>query len=99
MLYDSTKKLLHDILTSLAADSTGWEDRIESTNECLYEMHQMSRGLHKAYRDAVPSTAPRASNTARLGRAIPHVKAMMSAMQQRDTPKAVESGRAALAEL
>jgi len=43
MLYESTKTLLGSILRSLeAGDPTTWDDQIESGNECLYEMHQMS---------------------------------------------------------
>src|ERR1039457_4953675 len=51
MLYDSTKALLQSILRSL--ETTGeirWDEHTESGNACLYEMHQMSRPLYKAYR-------------------------------------------------
>ena len=65
MLYDSTKSLLQSILRSLETDDeTRWDDQTESGNACLYEMHQMSRPLYKAYksdsleRELIGATAP-----------------------------------------
>ena len=43
MLYDSTKVLLRGILQSLQnPEKVGWEDQVELSGECLYEMHQMA---------------------------------------------------------
>ena len=53
MLCDSTKTLLQTILQSLQApDQAGWDDQIESGNQCLYEMHQMTRPSYRAYKTA-----------------------------------------------
>ena len=47
MIYDSTKALLGSIIRSLeTADEAEWEDRLELSNECLYEMSQMT---HHSY--------------------------------------------------
>jgi hypothetical protein len=51
MLSDSTKTLLKTILESLQAPKeVGWDDQIESGNQCLYEMHQMTRPSYRAYK-------------------------------------------------
>ena len=102
MLYDSTKSLLQSILWSLeTGDETRWDDQTESGNACLYEMHQMSGALYKAYKSdslnansLVQSTLPD-----KLNRAMPHVRTMVIAIRHRDQPRALESGKAALAEM
>ena len=101
MLCDSTKTLLQSILQSLQApEQTGWDDPIESGKQCLYEMHQMTRPSHRAYKaissEKWPSHIP---DGARLNRAMPHVKAMVSAIRRKDRLRALESGRSALAEM
>jgi hypothetical protein len=102
MLYDSTRSLLQSILWSLeTGDETRWDDQTESGNACLYEMHQMSGALYKAYRSdrlnatsLVQSTLPD-----KLNRAMPHVRTMVIAIRHRDQTRALESGKAALAEM
>jgi hypothetical protein len=102
MLYDSTKSLLQSILRSLeTGDETRWDDQTESGNACLYEMHQMSGALYKAYRSdrlnadsLVQSTLPD-----KLNRAMPHVRTMVIAIRHKDQTRALESGKAALAEM
>lgn len=92
---------MRTILHSLdAPDQTGWDDPIESGNECLYEMHQMTRpsyGPHKTTgSERWPSHLP---DFAAFHRAMPHVKAMMSAIHRKNRTMAIESGIAALAEM
>jgi len=102
MLYDSTKSLLRSILRSLeASDEIRWDDQIESGNACLYEMHQMCGPLYKAYRSdslnansVVQSTLPD-----KLNRAMPHVRIMVIAIRRKDQAQALESVKAALAEM
>jgi hypothetical protein len=102
MLYDSTKNLLQSILQSLeAGDEILWDDQTESGNACLYEMHQMSGRLYKAYKSdnlnahsVVQSSLPE-----KLSRAMPHVRTMVIAIRNKDQMRALESGRAALAEM
>src|ERR1039457_1440996 len=101
MLCDSTKTLMRTILHSLdAPDQTGSDDPTEFGNECLYEMHQMTRPSYRAHKvtgsEKWPSHIP---DSLAFNRAMPHVKAMMSAFYRKDRATAVESGNAALAEM
>ena len=101
-MYDSTKALLNGILRSLETpDDTRWDDQRESGNACLYEMHQMSKPLYKAYRtDKLNSvSAAQASLPAKLKKAMPYVRSMMIAIRQKDQAAALENGKAALAEM
>ena len=101
MLYDSTKVLLRTILVSLqSAEKVRWEDQAELASECSYEMHQMARPLYRGYRtDPVKKAPVLVMVSERAARAIPHVKSMARAIRRKDQTAAVESGRAALAEL
>jgi hypothetical protein len=101
MLCDSTKTLLQTILQSLETpNQVGWDDQVESGNQCLYEMHQMTRPSYRAYKttgsEKRPSHLP---DVAAFSRAMPHVKAMMTAIHHKDRTTAIESGNAALAEM
>ena len=101
MLCDSTKILLQAIIHSLETpEPAGWDDQIESGKQCLYEMHQMTRPSYRAYKtagsDKWPSHVP---DGAGLTRALPYVKAMVSAIRRKDRMMAVQSGNAALAEM
>ncbi len=102
MIYDSTRALLQSILQALeTGGEPRWDEQTESGNTCLYEMHQMSRPLYKAYRtDSVNSNLPaQISLPAKLSRAMPHVRSMVISIRHRDQANAVASGKAALAEL
>ena len=101
MLYDSTKVLLRSIILSLqSADKVRWDEQIELAGECSYEMHQMARPLYQGYRSDPVKKAPMLVLVSeRAARAIPHVKLMVRAIRRKDQTAAVESGRAALAEL
>jgi len=102
MLYDSTKSLLQSILQALeTVDDVGWDAQVESGNSCLYEMHQMSRSLYRAYKfDGKNANSLAQTNfPEKLTRAIPHVRTMVIAIRHKDQVHALEGGRAALAEL
>jgi len=101
MLCDSTKTLMRTILHSLdAPDQTGWDDPVEFGNECLYEMHQMTRPSYQAYKTSGSERWPsHLRDFAAFNRAMPHVKAMMTAIHHKDRTTAIESGNAALAEM
>ena len=99
MLYDSTKGLLQSILRSLETGDEGrWDDQTESGNACLYEMHQMSGPLYRAYRSDTNSVA-QSRLPEKLNRAMPHVRTMVIAIRHKDQATAVVSGRVALAEM
>ena len=102
MLYESTKGLLRSILSSLErGDGNRWDDQTESGIACLYEMHQMSNPLYKAYRyESTNATLPgQSSLPEKLNRAMPHVRTMVIAIRHKDQSTALESGKAALEEL
>jgi hypothetical protein len=101
MLYDSTIVLLQSIVQSLETDKAGWDSQMESGKQCLYEMHQMSKPQYKGYRTEGPKgkTAMLVSVSENVNRAIPYVKAMASAIRRRDRAVALESGKAAIAEM
>jgi hypothetical protein len=102
MLYDSTKSLLQSILQSLeTVEEAGWDDQTESGNSCLYEMHQMSGSLYQPYRADRLNANSRAESglPEKLSRAIPHVRTMVIAIRHKDQARALESGKAALAEM
>jgi hypothetical protein len=101
MLCDSTKTLMRTILHSLnAPDQTGWDDPIEFGNECLYEMHQMTRPSYEAYKTTGSERWRfHLPDFAAFNRAMPHVKAMMNAIHRKDRTMAIESGNVALAEM
>ena len=102
MLYDSTKALLQSILRSLeASGEIRWDEHTESGNACLYEMHQMSRPLYKAYRTDKQNANSQAQMgfPEKLSRAMPHVRTMVIAIRHKDQTTAVESGKSALAEM
>jgi hypothetical protein len=102
MLQDSTKGLLIKMVVSLErTGDAGWDDHAESGRECLYEMHQMTRPAFRAYRNDNAETRwrTRLPDAAKLNRAMPHVKLMVSAIRRQDRVMALASGRAALAEM
>src|ERR1700692_405443 len=100
MLFDSTTVLLRSIVTSLENDGgTLWDNHLGYGNQCLYELHQMSRS---AVRPAKAESSKFHAGTppfARAVRAIPHLKSMMRSLRLQDRAAAIESGRAALAEM
>jgi hypothetical protein len=102
MLYDSTKNVLQSILRSLeTTDPNRWDDQTESGKDCLYEMHQMSGSLYTPFKSDRQNANSLAQSQlpVRLTRAIPHAKMMLIAIRHKDRIGAVESGKAALAEM
>ncbi|MGA1996325.1 MAG: hypothetical protein ABSH45_11165 [Bryobacteraceae bacterium] len=101
MLYDSTKLLLSGILRSLEnRGQVEWEDQAELGSECVYEMHQMARPQYRGYRTNAPNQAPvLVPVSERAARAIPHMKSMVRAIRRKDQTAALDSGKAALAEM
>jgi len=81
-------------------DNVGWEDHVELGGECLYEIHQMARPLYRGYRtDPVNRGPALVPVSERAARAIPHVKSMVKAIRRKDQVAAVDSVKAALAEM
>jgi hypothetical protein len=99
MLFDSTSILLRSIVSTLEnAGEIIWEDHLESGNQCLYELHQMSHSSNRInradpnarFQTAIPPFE-------RAIRTIPHLKSMMRSIRSKDRAAAVESERAAIA--
>jgi hypothetical protein len=101
MLFESTAILLHGIVNSLDdCRETRWDDDLESGNQCLYELHQMARSSNRKYRlESDAKFQVGAPAFQRAMRAIPHVKSMVRSIRRMDQAGAVESGRAAIAEM
>lgn len=100
MLYESTKIVLRGMLRTLQApEAVEWDSQAELGRECLFEVHQMSRPMYKAYRNEGAKTPSLVPVYQRAGSAIPHIKSMVKAIRRKDQPRAVECGRAALAEM
>jgi len=101
MLFESTTTLLRSVVTSLEnGGEIRWDDHLEYGNQCLYELHQMSRSTSRPSRaDSDPRFHSVALPFERAIRAIPHVKLMMKGIRTKDKSAAVEGGRGALAQL
>ena len=101
MLYDSTKVLLRSMLYTLQNTAAiRWDDQVQLAAECSYEVHQMARPLYRGYRtDSANKAVLLVQVSERAARAVPHVKSMVRAIRRQDQLAAVESGKAALAEM
>ena len=100
MVYDSTKTLLCSIIQSPnAGDEAAWDDVVELGKVCVYEMSQMTRQSYQPCRKDPANTQwpSRLPDSEKGIEAMPHVKAMVSAIRHRDQGTALESARAALA--
>ena len=99
IMYTDSKAALENILKWLeGAEEAGWEGQIESGEAAREDMERMARpDYHRGHgRDVVQGTQ-RDPNAPKLNRAIPHVRAMLTAMQNRNRVAALEHVRLALA--
>jgi hypothetical protein len=96
-MYTDAKNSLNSILDWLAGtDETGWERQIELGEECRSEMERLARPKYGGARKGSHQFGPeRNADAGKLNRATPHVRAMLSAMRNRNRA-ALEHGRAAL---
>ena len=100
MVYHSTKTLLCSIIQSLdGGDEAAWDDVVELGKVCIYEMSQMTRQSYQPCRRDFanygwPSRLP---DSEKGIEAMPHVKAMVSAIRHRDQATALECAKVALA--
>ncbi len=100
MLFESTTILLRSIVHSIEnRGEIGWDDYLESGNQCLYELHQLARSSSRTYKSSNAKFPVIAPAFERAIRAIPHVKLMMGAIRRKDREAGVESGRAAISEM
>ncbi len=93
-MYDGSKDSLKSILAWLqGTDEGGWEAQIESGEGCRSDMERMARPIYGRGKTG-PERNP---DSEKLNHAVPHVRAMLTAMRNRNRAAAVEHGRAALA--
>ncbi len=92
------KETLKGILDWLAGiDEAGWEQQIELGEECRSEMERMARpDYHRGRGKNMAQGPQRNPDAPKLNRAIPHVRAMLTAMRSRNRAAALEHGRAGL---
>jgi hypothetical protein len=92
MQSEQTKGVLKAILEwleSASADADEWDAYTDFTDNCVSELSKI--------KEMIPPPMKKSSGA--LNRAIPRVRAMLSAMQKRDRTVALESGKAALREM
>lgn len=101
MLFESTIFLLRGIVHSIEdGDEPRWDGHLESVNQALYELHQMSHSsIPKRSADSKDKFQAVVPMLDRSIRAIPHVKSMLKAIRQKDQAAAVESGKAAIGKM
>jgi hypothetical protein len=98
-MYADAKNSLKNVLEWLdGSDHARWERQIELGEECRSEMERLARPKYGGARKGSHTFGPeRDPDAGRLDRAIPHVRAMLSAMRNRNRAAALEHGRAAMA--
>jgi hypothetical protein len=98
-MYAEAKNSLKSILDWLAGtDHAGWERQIELGEQCRSDMERLARPKYSGSRKESHSLGPeRNPDAGKLNRAIPHVRAMLTAMRNRNRAAALEHGRAAMA--
>jgi hypothetical protein len=99
-MYADSKEALKNILDWLdGTDEAGWESQIELGEQCRSDMERMARPIYRgAKARSHGALGPeRSPDAGKLNRAIPHVRAMLTAMRNRNRTAALEHGRAALA--
>ena len=99
-MFADSKDSLKSILAWLAGtDRAGWERQIELGEACRSEMERMARPIYRGAkaRSHTAQGPERNPDAGKLNRAIPHVRAMLTAMRNRNRAAALEHGQAALA--
>ena len=102
MWYSSTKSLLESVVRCLKTDTpqedSEWQAQIELVQACLAEMMEMSKPPANPLRAATSRYVHRPVVN-KLNGAIPHVRFMLTAMQERDCTTALAHGETAVQRL
>ena len=102
MWYGNTKNLLESIVRGLKTeppqDDAEWQAQTELVQACLTEMVEMSE---PTVNRSIGSTSRYVHRPVanKLNRAMPHVRAMLTAMRDRDRPTALAHGETTLQRL
>jgi hypothetical protein len=95
MWYDGTVEQIRQITRWLeSADEEGWPDQTSLALETLSEVERMAASKESPDKGPVQIVP----GDPKMQRALPHVRAVVSAMQRRERRRALESGRTALKE-
>jgi hypothetical protein len=101
MFYAGTKRQLEGIVQWLDGkdqDEAQWNAQTDLTHACLAEMADLS----EAMRDAAKRSSGRYGHNPfadKLNRAMPHIRAMLTAMRIRDRATALSHGETAMRQL
>ena len=102
MWYGSTKTLLESIVRQLRTetphDDAEWQTQTDVVQACLAEMIGMSEPIVSPSKGATPRYVHRPVAD-KLNRAMPHVRSMLTAMQQHDRTTALAHGETTLQRL
>ena len=97
-MYEDSKNTLKGIVEwPEGSDEAGWEVQIGTGEAAREDMERMARpGYHRGRGRGMAQGPQRDPNAPKLNWAIPHVRAMLTAMQSRNRAAALEHGKAAL---
>jgi len=97
-MYADAKNSLKNLLDWLdGSDEAAWEHQIQLGEQCRSEMERLARPKYSGARKGSHQFGPeRNPDAGKLNRAAPHVRAMLTAMRNRNRAAALEHGRAAL---
>lgn len=102
MWYGSTKTLLESIVRQLRAEApqndAEWQAHTAVVEVCLAEMVGMSEPVVSPSKGVTPRYIHRPVSD-KLNRAMPHVRSMLTAMQQQDRTSALAHGETTLQRL
>ena len=102
MWYGSTKSLLESVVRWLKIEApqndAEWQAQTDLVQACLAKMVQLSEPAINSLTRATSRYVHRPVAD-RLNRAIPHVRSMLTAMQDRDRAKALADGENTLRRL
>lgn len=102
MFYGSTKSLLDSIVRWLKnedpQDEASWQAQTELTQACLTEMADLSEPNGNAMKGSASRYVHRPVAD-KVNRAMPHVRAMLAAMRDRDRLSALTHGETAFRRL
>jgi len=98
-MYADTKSSLKSVLDwPDGSDEADWDHQIETGERCRFAMGRLARPIYSIARMGCHTLGPEPNPDAgRLNKAIPHIRAMLTAMRNRNRVAAVEHARAAMA--
>ena len=97
-MYEDSKNSLKNIVEWLgSSDEDGWEGQLEHGEAAREDLERMARPDYHRGRGRGFQGPQNDPNANRLNKAIPHVRAMLKAMQDKNREAALEQGKLAIA--